>query len=292
MTWEKPCLIEFPWNVGVKIFLVALVFEISEVNSAATGVETQEELNRWLQTHRGATTTAIPIENDPLFTRLVSQLWSVHRSNMKDNSTLYGMQIDPISMDEMMGPMDIPIQQGFIHSTARIEGIEIHGLASMALDKSDMQRREPLDDLDIDISFHFDKIFINGTYRVNTMGIWVIPGNHWSIGMTRCFLSFLCHLALMDMAQVTTPSPTDTDEEPVKNACTESDDPMVQLKELNLPLDCAALDFNFLGLADAIVEFLGLTIVRSIIAYATDAVRKNINFLLCSGEEINEKVYA
>ena len=53
------------------------------------------------------------------------------------------------------------------------------------------------------------------------MGIWVIPGNHWSIGMTRCFLSFLCHLALMDMAQVTTPSPTDTDEEPVKNACTE-----------------------------------------------------------------------
>ena len=76
------------FTVGVKIFLVALVFEISEVNSAATGVETQEELNRWLQTHRGATTTAIPIENDPLFARLVSQLWSVHRSNMKDNSTL------------------------------------------------------------------------------------------------------------------------------------------------------------------------------------------------------------
>ena len=33
--------------------------------------------------------------------------------------------------------------------------------------QSDMQRREPLDDLDIDISFHFDKIFINGTSRVN-----------------------------------------------------------------------------------------------------------------------------
>ena len=47
----------------------------------------------------------------------------------------YGMQIDPINMDEMMGPMDIPIQQGFIHSKARIEGIEIHGLGSMALDK-------------------------------------------------------------------------------------------------------------------------------------------------------------
>ena len=75
------------FTVGVKIILVALVFEISEVRSAATGVENQEELNRWLQTHR-ATTTAIPIENDPLFTRLVSQLWSVHRSNMKDNSTL------------------------------------------------------------------------------------------------------------------------------------------------------------------------------------------------------------
>ena len=110
MTWEKPCLIEFPWNgktlfifvhdnsymyrvcniftVVVKIFLVALVLEISEVRSAAMGVEPQEELNRWLETHRGATTTAIPIENDPLFTRLVSQLWSVHRSNMKDNSTL------------------------------------------------------------------------------------------------------------------------------------------------------------------------------------------------------------
>jgi len=264
-----------------------MAFEISDVRSAATGIGARAELNRFLQTLR-ATTPATLIENDPLFARLVAQLWSVHMSNMEDNSTLYGMQIDPINMDEMMGPMDIPIQQGFIHSKARIEGIEIHGLGSMALDKSKMKRKEDLDNLDIDIGFHFDQLFINGTYRVETMGIWVIPGNHWSIGMTRCVLSFLCHLALMDMAEAAaTQSQTDSNGEPIKNACTESEDPMVQLKDLNLPLDCSALDFNFMGAADAIVEILGLTIVKSIISYATNAVRKNVNFLLCSGEEMS-----
>ena len=78
---------KFTFTVCVKIILLALVLKISEVRSAATGAEIREELNWWLPTHR-ATTPAIPIENDPLFARLVSQLWSVHRSNMKDNSTL------------------------------------------------------------------------------------------------------------------------------------------------------------------------------------------------------------
>ena len=47
----------------------------------------------------------------------------------------YGTQIDPINMDEKMGPMDIPFQQGFVKSNARVQGIEIHGMSSAALEK-------------------------------------------------------------------------------------------------------------------------------------------------------------
>ena len=73
--------------VCVKILLLTMAFEISDVRSAATGIEARAELNRFLQSLR-ATTPATLIENDPLFARLVAQLWSVHMSNMEDNSTL------------------------------------------------------------------------------------------------------------------------------------------------------------------------------------------------------------
>ena len=33
-------------------------------------------------------------------------------------------------------------------------------------EQSKMKRKEDLDNLDIDIGFHFDQLFINGTYRV------------------------------------------------------------------------------------------------------------------------------
>ena len=96
----------------------------------------------------------------------------------------------------------------------------------------------------------------------------------------------------------------------------QSDDPMVQLLEFALPLDCRALDFNFFGMlvksffmqnahtfwidgyyffigaADAIVEILGLTIVKQIVGFATNAARDQINFLLCSGDKVAEKVFS
>ena len=48
------------------------------------------------------------------------------------------------------------------------------------------------------------------------MGIWVIGGNHFSIGLTRCFISYLMHMALLDM--VATP---ETENEERANKCTE-----------------------------------------------------------------------
>ena len=71
-----------------------------------------------------------------------------------------------MDMDETMGPMDIPIQQGWITSKARIQGIEVHGISSMGLERTTMKRAEELDNLNMDITFNFDRLFINGTYRV------------------------------------------------------------------------------------------------------------------------------
>jgi len=230
---------------------------------------------------------------DPLFERLVAQIWSVHRSSMKENSTMYGTQIDPINMDEKMGPMDIPVQQGFIKSNARIQGIEIHGMSSAALEKSEMKRKEHLDDMDMEVKFKFDNLFINGTYRIETMGVVIIPRNYWSIRLSGCFLSYMMQLALLDMAKAATgQSQSNNNTENQKNQCTKSDDPMVQLLEFALPLDCKALDFNFFGAADAIVEILGLTIVKQIVGFATNVARDQINFLLCSGDKVAEKVFS
>ena len=47
-----------------------------------------------------------------------------------------------------------------------------------------------------------------------------------------------------------------------------------------------------IGAADAIVEILGLTIVKQIVGFATNAARDQINFLLCSGDKVAEKVFS
>ena len=77
-----------------------------------------------------------------------------------------GMSIDPINMDEKMGPMDVPVKQGWMESNARLSGIQVHGLSSMYLDRSTMKRKDKLEDLNMDVTMRFDQIFINGTYRV------------------------------------------------------------------------------------------------------------------------------
>ena len=112
------------------------------------------------------------IKDDPLFRRLVSQIWSVHRSNLKDNSTLYGTQIDPLDLDSMMDePIEIhtsqPVAFGSINSVAIMEGLQVHGLASMALSKSHVIRDKNLTEFDMEVKFQFSRLFINGTYRVS-----------------------------------------------------------------------------------------------------------------------------
>merc|ERR1712029_693573 len=112
------------------------------------GMSQGRDLAQWLEEFKET------IGGDPLFQRIVSQIWKVHR-NLKDKSTIYGTQIDPL---------DVPIQrEELLPTTARIEGIEIHGLSTVALDDSHMKRKELLNDLDMKVTFKFDKIFINGT---------------------------------------------------------------------------------------------------------------------------------
>jgi len=269
----KGCLVVSGCCLLVSI-LLASGYEVMVPGSAQ-----DRELMAWLKEFQDT------IGGDPLFERLVSQIWTVHRKNLKDNSTMYGTQIDPIAMDEMMGPIDVPIRKdGLLPTSARIEGIEIHGLASMALERSLVKRKEMLDDLNLDVTFKFDKIFLNGTYRVETMGLWWIPGNHFSIHLSKCHLSYLAHLTLMDLFNNGT-QPESSTEKPVKqNKCTKEEDPDVQLKNLAMPLDCMGFDFNFFGATDWLVEFLGLFVVREIVSFATNAAREQVNFLLCSGK--------
>merc|ERR1712029_883446 len=317
------------------------------------GMSQGRDLAQWLEEFKET------IGGDPLFQRIVSQIWKVHR-NLKDKSTIYGTQIDPINMDEQMGPLDVPIQrEELLPTTARIEGIEIHGLSTVALDDSHMKRKELLNDLDMKVTFKFDKIFINGTYRVETNGIWWIPGNHFSMHLTRCHISYLAHLALVDFFNnngTETGSGQNRDglsykwpgfkgsagskwnaskgpgykgpgskgpsskgpgskwskgpgskwskgpgskwskgpsskgpffkgpwpESQKKSKCTKEDVPDVQIKNLALPMDCFALDFNFFGATDWLVEFLGLYVVQQIIEFATNVAREQVNHLLCS----------
>merc|ERR1712212_841441 len=136
------------------------------------------------------------------------------------------------------------------------------------------------------ITFQFDQIFLNGTYRVETMGLWWIPGNHFSIHLQRCDLSYLAHLALLDLFNngTATSGGEGTNEPPKENKCTKSEEPDVQLKVLSLPLNCGGFDFNFFGGTDWLVEFLGLYVVEQIVGFATNVAKENVNFLLCSGK--------
>merc|ERR1711973_531712 len=102
----------------------------------------------------------------------------------------------------MEDPIQINTQQGFVSMITTIEGIEVHGLASMALENSHILRKPDLTDIDMEIKFAFDQIFLNGTYKVQSgFGWYVIPGNFFSIGMTRCTLTYTSKMELVDVTR-------------------------------------------------------------------------------------------
>ena len=63
----------------MKCLLMAVSTLLSIADSAATR---DRSLVDWLKDFKET------IGGDPLFERLVSQIWSVHRANVKDNSTV------------------------------------------------------------------------------------------------------------------------------------------------------------------------------------------------------------
>jgi len=257
-------------RIGCPVAACSLVILwISLVGCAQSGKPPQRGLTDWLDDFKDT------IGGDPLFERLITQIWSVHESAVHQNASMMGMNIDPINMDEKMGALDIPVKQGFVESNARLQGIQVHGLSSMYLDRSTMKRKDKLEDLNMDVTMRFDQIFINGTYRVETMGMEVIPGNHFSVGLSKCYCSYLMHMALLDFI------PGFNREAGKKNRCTKGDEPDVQLLDLRIPLDCLALDFNFFGAADWLVEVLGLTVIKQVIEFATNMAKDQINWLLC-----------
>jgi len=245
------------------------------VGAADAMVVDKRGLSGWLDDFKDT------VGDDPLFARLVSQIWSVHEEGVHENATMLGMDIDPINMDDNMGPMDIPVKQelplgGFVESKATLKGIEVHGLSSMYMDRSSMQRKEQMEDLNMNVTMRFDNIFINGSYRVESMGFEVVRENHFSVGMSKCWCSYEMHMALLDMFV--------PQGRGAENKCTKGNEPDVQLLELGIPLDCLALDFNFIGAVDWLVETLGLTVIKQILIFATNFARDQINWLLCASQ--------
>ena len=118
-------------------------------------------------------------------------------------------------------------------------------------------------------------------------GWYVIPGNFFSIGMTSCTLTYTSKMELVDVTRgnvnPTTSSPESDRMTSRMNKCSADPEPDVQLVALSLPYRCAALNFQFFGgLTDALVNTLGLTLIRILMRIATKVVRDQVNFLLCS----------
>ena len=108
------------------------------------------------------------------------------------------------------------------------------------------------------------------------MGVWLIPGNYFSIGMSRCFMSYTMMMALMDVRAGR------HRQQQQQNQCTAGDEEDVQVSKMGLPYDCAVFDFNFFGgLADAIMNKIGLDFLKTMTAIATNEIMKKVNFLIC-----------
>eukprot|EP00088_Acartia_fossae_P009024 TRINITY_DN14353_c0_g1_i1.p1 TRINITY_DN14353_c0_g1~~TRINITY_DN14353_c0_g1_i1.p1 ORF type:complete len:408 (+),score=95.79 TRINITY_DN14353_c0_g1_i1:87-1310(+) len=97
---------------------------------------------------------------DPVFERLLPQVWRDYQKKMRFDRELYGMVIEPLIIGDFAYS-----DSSFAHSLdLDLRNITIHGLSSIYLSKTLVTRARDLSDLNMLMAFKFEELVVNGSY--------------------------------------------------------------------------------------------------------------------------------
>jgi len=225
---------------------------------------------------------------DPLFERLLSQVWSDYQYKLNEEASLYGLKIDPLDVDPLLkDPAGISLKQTGTGYSADVtmDHIKVYGLSGINMSENVVTRSENLTDIDFKITFAFDQLIINGSYSLKGyVGFWSVDSQgiqNFSIIMKKATLTYGTKMDLVD-----------SDSDWTRRRCNEhqfmSDQSDVLITEISLPLNYQDVDFKFNNLgafANNLVNGVGMYFLQTqedvLVGKIKKAIKLHVNSLIC-----------
>jgi len=225
---------------------------------------------------------------DPLFERLFSQLWHDTQLAMNEESAINGEVIDPFDVDGRLpggGPIEHHHEGGGANLDVKLMNMKVYGLSTINLTESKVTRSENLTDFDLNLTFSFDALVINGSYSLKGIVMWSqLDSRGWKpfdITIKKANVSYRMKFDLIDPQQSWS----------TRSCSDESflfDDPNVLITEIEMPLSYEDVNFKFVGLgafANNMINTMGIYMLQTQEATIKEHIRKNIkthvNSLIC-----------
>merc|ERR1719369_1570134 len=112
-----------------------------------------------------------------MFERLIKQIWHDYQVKINRESALYGIPLNPLNLNLFIpgGRVNVSQDQALYNVDMGIWSIQIFGLNNINMSEVLVTRAEDLSDIEMKITFSFDRILANGSYNlVGEFGWWTV----------------------------------------------------------------------------------------------------------------------
>jgi len=208
---------------------------------------------------------------DPVFERLLPQVWRDYQKRMRFDRELYGKVIEPL----YIGNFSQELSNFAASLDLNLYDISVHGLSSIYLAETLVTRATDLSDLNMMMAFKFDELVINGTY---TSTGWV----GWSKIDSEGIQEFEIKLTNA------TVSPTILVNSTEQNVFGCGEGAGSVILDITLPITWSNLNVDFRNIGSMVNSILNIGAValintqeQNLVGMVKDQIKNEINSLIC-----------
>jgi len=212
---------------------------------------------------------------DPVFERLLPQVWSDTQKKMRFDRELHGVVVDPLQL----GNQSQSVSNPFATIDIELYDIQVHGLSNIYLLETLVTRATDLSDLNMKMSFQFEELLINGSYSsTGTYGVWPFGGSLDSGGLQK----FEIRLSNATVS----PNVLVNSTEQNKFGCGEGDGSVYL--DVTLPMIWSSLtvEFDKIGsVVNSVLNIAATALINSqeqdLVAMMKETIKDYVNSLIC-----------
>jgi len=214
---------------------------------------------------------------DPVFEKLIKQVWHDTQVKINRESSLYGFDLAPLRVDELLpgGRVDEHQESGMYEVDIEMWNMQVHGLDGINMSQVLVTRAQDLSDFEMEITFSFDEIVANGTYTIKGWAGWFEIDS----GGAQPFSVEIVNATLSPTIKL------DTTRD-YRFGCGTEDG--VIISDIGFPLKYDDITFNFENLGaffNTVVNGVGVYLIESnqqaIVNKVKSEIKKHANSLIC-----------